>query len=174
LNQYFQAKNCTIAFNTVVDSAGPYFDLSAGLGTSGRTLKPERITIANNVLALGERGQLLKGSEGDGWRWAGNFAGGGRAAAGEGHAGVTIADLKLQRAADGIWRPAADSPVRGAAEADIVTVKEDIGGQPRTGKADAGSDQVSDAPVAHRPLTPADVGPGWMPRTAGDKTPAGK
>ena len=94
--------------------------------------------------------------------------------AGEGHAGVTIADLKLQRAADGIWRPAADSPVRGAAEVDVVTVKEDIEGQPRTGKVDAGSDQVSDAPVAHRPLTAADVGPGWMPRTAREKNPAGK
>src|SRR4051794_26232433 len=29
LKEYFQAKDCVIAFNTVVDSAGPYLDLSA-------------------------------------------------------------------------------------------------------------------------------------------------
>src|SRR4051794_37811436 len=38
LNESFQAQRCVVAFNAVVGSAGPYLDLAAGLGTSGRTL----------------------------------------------------------------------------------------------------------------------------------------
>jgi poly(beta-D-mannuronate) lyase len=43
-------------------------------------------------------------------------------------------------------------------------VPADIDGQPRAEKTDAGCDQVSDAPVLSRPLTPADVGPAWLKR----------
>ncbi|HET6409512.1 MAG TPA: polysaccharide lyase 6 family protein, partial [Chthoniobacteraceae bacterium] len=39
LKGYFQARNCLIAFNTVVDSRGPCVDLAAGFGSSGRTLR---------------------------------------------------------------------------------------------------------------------------------------
>jgi poly(beta-D-mannuronate) lyase len=168
LNEYFQAKRCVVAFNTVVDSAGPYIDVSAGLGASGRTLKPEKITVLNNVLSVGDRGQLLKGDEGEGWKWAGNLAADGSGKAD--HAGVKSVDLKLVKGINGLWRPATDSPARGAAEGDVAQFSKDIDGQPRPAKAaDAGCDQASDAPVANRPLTAADVGPSWLARTAGDK-----
>jgi poly(beta-D-mannuronate) lyase len=165
LKQYFQAKRCVIAFNTVVDSAGPYLDLSAGLGSSGRTLKPQDITIANNVFSVGQRGTLLKGDEGEGWHWMGNIASG---VEGIQHAGIRVIDPKLTKAADGLWRPSPGSPVRGAAEGEFPQVKTDIDGQRRTGKWDVGCDQLSTAPVVNRPLTAADVGPDWMPRTAGE------
>jgi hypothetical protein len=32
-------------------------------------------------------------------------------------------------------------------------------GQPRTGTPDVGADELSTAPIKHRPLTAADVGP---------------
>ena len=53
------------------------------------------------------------------------------------------------------------SPVRGAGEGSFPQVKTDMDGQPRTGKLDAGSDQMADAPITLRPLTAADVGPSW-------------
>ena len=57
--------------------------------------------------------------------------------------------------------PAADSPARGTAEGNFPQVKADMDGQPRGGKLDSGSDQISDARVNRRPLTASDVGPAW-------------
>jgi hypothetical protein len=151
---YFRARDCVIAFNTIVDSRGPLIDLCAGLGSSGRTLLPENITIANNVFAARD-GDLLKGNEGEGWRWLGNVA-----TTGE-HAGVRVLDLRLVHAADGMWRAVADGPLRGAAEGDFPTVVTDIDGQPRLEKRDVGCDQVSKEPITEHPLAAADVGPSW-------------
>ena len=159
LNGYYQAKKCVIAFNTVVDSRGPYLHLDAGFGSSRRTLRPENITVANNVFVVPENGVLLKGTEGEGFKWVGNVASGPARADLK---GIRVVDPKLERAKDGLWRPAADSPVRGAAEGDYPAAKTDIDGQARKGKWDAGSDQASEERVTNRPLSAADVGPvGW-------------
>jgi poly(beta-D-mannuronate) lyase len=163
LNGYFPARNCVIAFNTVVDSSGPTVDLSAGLGGSRRTLLPEKITIANNVFAVTDS-PLLKGVEGQGFKWIRNIA----STMGAERQGLKVADPKLVRAKDGLWRPGPDSPVRGAAEAFFAAVKSDCDGQPRKGHLDAGCDQMSEEPVTNRPLTPKDVGPSWMDRSLAD------
>jgi poly(beta-D-mannuronate) lyase len=168
LNGYFQAKNCLIAFNTVVDSRGPYVHLDAGFGSSRRTLRPANITVANNVFAVPESGVLLRGTEGDGFKWMGNVASG---PADTEHKGIRVIDPKLEKGKDGLWRPTADSPTRGSAEGEFPAVKLDIEGQPRKGKFDAGCDQVTDAPATNRPLTAADVGPSWMERKATPKKP---
>ena len=160
LNQYFTAKRCLIAFNTVVDSQGPFLELDAGFGGSGRTLRPEAITVVNNVFSRPTKGELLTGQEGAGWKWLGNLAAGGT---GE-HTGFRLADPKLVRGTDGLMRPAADSPARGAAEGNFAAVKTDIDGQPRATPPDAGCDQISDAPITNRPLSAADVGPAWLKR----------
>jgi hypothetical protein len=172
-----QARNCIIAHNTIVDSAGPYLMLSAGLGTSPRrTLKPEHITLANNVFSLPAGARLFNGSEGEDFRWFGNFA---EAPDGEDkvkHAGVKQVALRMARGADGLWRPGPESPVRGAAvpaDADALFpasatahLDTDIDGQPRRVPTDAGCDEISDQPVINHPLTAADVGPSWLPRAA--------
>jgi poly(beta-D-mannuronate) lyase len=161
LVQYFQARRCTIAFNTVVDSTGnPYLELDAGINSSGRLMRPAEITIANNLFVVPPQGTLLKGTEGEYWRWMGNLVSG----ATPEHAGLKVADPKLARGTDGLLRPAADSPARGAAEGIFPNVKTDIDGQPRTGKLDVGCDQISDAPIANHPLTAAEVGPAWLKR----------
>lgn len=170
-----QARNCIIAHNTVVDSAGPYLLLAAGLNTSPRrTLKPEHITLANNVFWLPAGSQFSAGPEGNDFRWFGNFVETADVAERVNHAGVKAVELRLKRDKDGLWRPAPESPVRGAAvpadagalfaanAAEHLTT--DIDGQPRRVPTDAGCDEVSDAPVENRPLTPADVGPSWLPR----------
>jgi poly(beta-D-mannuronate) lyase len=74
LRGYFQARNCVIASNTVVDSKGPYVDVSAGIGTSGRTLLPENITVANNLFSLPPAGRLLQGTESKTYKWVDNLS----------------------------------------------------------------------------------------------------
>jgi len=159
LNGYYCARRATIAFNTVVDSRGPCLELDAGFGSSKRSLRPENITIANNICSPGEGGTLLKGTEGEGFKWLGNLS-----TAPVEHAGIKVADPKLEKSKDGLLRPAADGPAHAAAEGEFPDVKTDIDGQPRPARADIGCDQASDAPITHRPLTAADVGPSWMDR----------
>jgi len=165
LKGYFQSRNAVIAFNTFVDSRGPAVELNAGFGSSGRTLRPENITIANNIFDMPkekEGVQLVKGTQGEGWKWMGNIA-----AIFELDVeppGIRLTDPKLQLAKDGIFRPQPDSPAIHAAQGDVATIKSDIDGQPRPGekgKYDIGCDQLSDAPISNRPLTAKDVGPSW-------------
>jgi len=157
LVEYFQVTNCLIAFNTIVDSRGQLLQLDAGYRAPRRILRPENVTIANNVFAVRGDGKLFTGSEGKDFKWLGNVANVAPADA----KGIRVADPKLERATDGLWRPAADSPARGAAEGNFSQITADMDGQPRAGRLDAGSDQFSDAPITLRPLTAANVGPSW-------------
>jgi poly(beta-D-mannuronate) lyase len=163
LVQYFQARRCVVAFNTIVDSRGPCLELDAGIGGSGRTMRPAEITVAHNLFAVAEGETLFKGTEGAEWRWRGNFASGavGSAAARD---GVRIADLRLRRAADGLLRPAADSPVCGTADDSLVAIATDIDGQPRGKLSAAGCDEPTATPALRRPLLAADTGPAWLAR----------
>jgi poly(beta-D-mannuronate) lyase len=157
LKGYFQARNCLIAFNTFVDSRGPAIQLDAGFGSSGRTLQPENITIANNIFSLSE-GRLLNGTEGGkGYHWMGNLAAGTGA-----HPGIRFLDPKLEKAKNGLWRPAQDSPAKDSAEGSFPVVKHDVDGQPRNVRADVGCDEMSASPGTNAPLTAADVGPLWL------------
>jgi poly(beta-D-mannuronate) lyase len=163
LNGYWQAKRCLIAFNTVVHARGPCVEADAGFGSSGRTLRPEDITVANNHFALPEDGVMLKGTESATFRWKGNiltsdspvFV----------HDGIRRLDTALVKDADGLCRAAAESPVRGAAVGDFPDVQTDIDGQPRPDGRDVGCDQISDAPTTSHPLTAKDTGPSWLERT---------
>lgn len=160
LHQYYVAKRALIAFNTVVDSAGPYLDLANGLGGAGRTLQPEGIVVANNLFVLGAKSQLLAGEAGDGWKWQGNIAVG----AGEARGGIRRAEVAMVRGQDGLLRPVAGSPVAGAAEGSFANVRTDIDGQPRPERTDVGCDQASEQAMVQRPVTAADVGPAWLKR----------
>ena len=160
LNQYYQVKRALIAFNTIVDSAGPCLDISAGLGGSGRTLKPKAISVANNVFVVGEGGALLQGDEGEEWEWMGNIATNTTRAL----PGIRLADAGLERARDGLFRPGPQSAVRQSAAGDFPNVTTDIDGQPRAGSKDVGCDEQSEAAPANRALSAADVGPKWHKR----------
>lgn len=160
LHQYYVAKRALLAFNTVVDSAGPYLDLANGLGGAGRTLKPERIVVANNLFVVGAQGQLLTGEEGDGWTWQGNLAVGARDA----RSGIRRASVQMTRGQDGLLRPVAGSAAAGAGKGSLANVTSDIDGHPRPARSDVGCDQASNEPVTRRPVTTADVGPAWLKR----------
>jgi poly(beta-D-mannuronate) lyase len=163
LKGYFQARNCLIAFNTLIECRSRCLDLAAGLGRSGRTLLPENITVANNLFVVPENGALLEGKEGEGWKWLGNLVSG-RAA---GRAGMKSVELKMVRGDDGVQRPGPESAnaIR-RAEGSFDRVTTDIDGQPRTTPLDVGADQLSTAPVRGRPLRAMDVGPSWIALTS--------
>jgi poly(beta-D-mannuronate) lyase len=109
---YFQAKRAVIDHNTVVDSKGPYLELDAGMGTSKRTLRPEKITITNNFFSLPtEGGTLLKGTEGEGFKWEGNLVGGGAPE----HAGMKPVEAKVERGENGLLTTSAGATIKGRA-----------------------------------------------------------
>lgn len=183
LNGYFRARNCLIAFNTFVDAPGPAIELDAGLGRSRRTLRPENITIANNLFSVKDS-LLLKGQQGANFKWIGNVWSSGFSRQTAPTNAPTpnpdptpnlnptpnpfsIIQPKLARAQDGLWRPAADCPARQAAEGAFAAITHDIDGHPRTGRFDVGCDQASELPPLNRPLTPADAGPSWMKGSPG-------
>ena len=157
---YVEARNVAVAFNTVTDSPGAAIELDAGFGSAGRTLRPEGIAIAYNVFSLPPRAVLTRGTEGAGFRWIGNFSN-----RNDEHA--RKADLMLTRDRHGVWRPSPGSPLQSAAEA-FAGITTDLDGQPRTGRFDAGCDEISQAPATAQPLTTADTGPAWMqaPKTS--------
>jgi len=164
LNGYFRARRCLIAFNTVVASRGPALDLSAGFGTSRRSLLPEEITIANNLFSIPKEGALLKGMEGSGFKWLGNIAHC-EEGAGTEQKGMRMLDPKLERGSGGVLRPSSESPARGSAEGTFQMITVDVDGQPREKKTDVGCDHFSKAKIVYRPLDVADVGPAWMNRS---------
>jgi Bacterial TSP3 repeat len=73
----------------------------------------------------------------------------------------------LSVAADGLYRPASNSPAIDAAVAISTSVTDDMDGQPRTEPKDIGADELSAAPITRGPVKLSDVGP-VEPDTDGD------
>jgi chondroitinase B-like protein len=157
---------CVVAHNTVVDPVGPAILLGSDRGNV-RDTAPAGTTLVNN-LVTGSRAALVRELFPGPAEWRGNllFASGeAQAGVAAGAQGVLLADPKLEKAADGLWRPAADSPAIGAGVKPPIRVMEDMDGQPRGSRPDIGADQRSTDPILRRPLKPADVGPEWMLKT---------
>jgi poly(beta-D-mannuronate) lyase len=173
LNEYFQVKDAVIAHNTIVNVGGPAITFDDGLGSSGRTLLAQNVTVANNLLR--SNGQaIFEGSEGANWTWQGNIAFGGSLGPKAGASGITVVDPQLQLGADGLWRPGAASPaINGGSGNFSSLVTTDMDGQARIGIYDVGADEVSAATIVRRPLTSADVGPGWLQSTTPPTLPPG-
>ena len=162
VNEYFQVKNATIAHNTIVDVNDAAIKLDHGLGSSNRTLLPENVTVANNAI-WSIQDPLFEGNEGTGWTWQGNVAFGQSLGPKAGDSGITVADPLLSIATDGLYRPAANSPLINAAiDLSVPAPTVDMDGQPRTGKLDVGADEFSTATILRLPLDQGDVGPSWL------------
>ena len=173
LNEYFQVKDAVIAHNTIVNVGGPAITFDDGLGSSGRTLLAQNVTVANNLLR-GNGQAIFEGSEGANWTWQGNIAFGGSLGPKTGASGITVVDPQLQLGADGLWRPGANSPaVNGGSGNYSSLITTDMDGQARIGIYDVGADEVSAATIVRRPLTSADVGPSWLQSTTPPTLPPG-
>ncbi|QDS99963.1 polysaccharide lyase 6 family protein [Adhaeretor mobilis] len=162
LNQYFQVKGALIAHNTIVNTLGNQITFDDGLGSSGRTLLAEDVTIANNLLRS-SGATIFEGNEGANWTWEGNIAFGGNLGPKAGDSGISVVDPQLQLAADGLWRPNSTSPAINAAQGDYSAhLIDDMDGQPRIGVYDVGADEFSMSTIVRKPLSDGDVGPSWI------------
>jgi poly(beta-D-mannuronate) lyase len=161
LNGYFQVQHALVAFNTFVGCSNNFL---VGQQDGGGTLGPVDCTNANNIVRS-STGPLIKVvTMPTNFLWEGNFFSG--ATVGLANAGINTTNPLLMLAADGLWRPATNSPVLGAAAGQYATVSDDVDGHPRPSLKDSGCDQASSDIVLHQPLTPGAVGPAWL-RAAG-------
>ncbi len=170
LTRFFAPHGTTVAFNTIVDVDGPHIHLSYLSHREDRDVIARDITLANNLLVAGERtsGVLIAGEPGEGLHAEGNIGYGREPGALEGD-GIRLADPRMERGGDGLWRPHPDGPVRGAAVGHYPQVAFDMDGQPRVSPVadnlrwpgDVGADEYSEAPVALRPPEAGDTGARW-------------
>lgn len=173
LNQYFQVKDAVIAHNTIVDVNNAAITFSDGLGSSGRTLLAEDVTIANNLIQS-TQDPLFTGSEGTGWTWEGNIAFGQSLGSAAGNPGITVVDPMLGLGTDGLFRPATGSPAINGGVGDYSNlIGDDMDGQARTDTFDVGADEFSLAQIVRVPLTSDDVGPTWLGEPPIDPPPGG-
>jgi len=162
LSGYFQVKDAVIAHNTIVNVGGPAITFDDGLGSSGRTLLAQNVTVANNLFRSNGPA-IFEGNQGTGWTWGGNIAFGGSLGPVAGNPGVSVVDPQLALGADGLWRPGAASPAINGGSGDYSSlITTDMDGQARIGIYDVGADEFSAASIVRKPLTAADVGPNWL------------
>ncbi len=165
LNEYFQVKNAVIAHNTIVDVSDAMIKFDDGIGSKGRTLLAEDVTIANNLIRnnASTSDTLFLGAEGVGWTWEGNIAWGKPLGPKAGDPGISNVDPQIALEADGLWRPQAGSPaINGGVGSYSGILTDDMDGQARIGTFDVGADEVSGATMTKGPLEIGDVGPTWM------------
>ena len=171
LSGYTQVKRALIAFNTIVAPTGDCVRLISE-ETEGMLPAIESI-FANNIFLGPGRPVFARAPNPDDFEWAGNIAWGGELGIEE-REGIAWTDPMLVECEDGLLRPSADSPAINAAVGTydyehptelgwlLANITRDIDGQDRDEQPDIGCDELSEDPIAWRPLTAADVGPGWM------------
>lgn len=159
LNRYFQVKRALVAFNTIVNCK---YSLLVGVGKDSElSLPPLDCAIANNVVRSSYGPLITYIDTPINLTYEGNVFFGASLGIAQ-SAGINMIDPKLVKDAEGLWRPASDSPLRGAATGSYPDVVVDMDGQPRPVAKDIGADQFSEAPRTRRPITTNDVGPDWM------------
>lgn len=159
LNRYFQVKRAIIAFNTFVGNRNGFV---LGLGSdSERTLPPEDVVIANNLVMAGSDEDIIDFEDAPiNLTWEGNIMFG--SDVGVEDAGIMEVDPMLQQDDMGIWRPNESGAAIDMAVGDYAWLEQDMDGHPRGDNLDIGADEFSPNPPIYRPLTAADTGPDWL------------
>ncbi len=163
-NGYFQVKRVLVAFNTFVNCRNNlYVGAAAALSDPNltATLPPLDCRIANNIVSSAKGVLVEQPIEPINLVWEGNIFNGSLPDLLTNIAGISPLDPRLELGADGLWRPAAESPALAAAQGLYPGITVDIDGQPRPSPSDAGCDQVSSAPASHALVGRAQVGPSW-------------
>ena len=162
---YVQVQRAQVICNTFVNCS---HNLLFGRSDGGGTLGPIDCTNANNIVR-GFAGQLVEvQTVPTNFLWEGNVFFGATACVT--NSGIITTDLLLVRNGDGLWRPATNSPVLGAAVGNYSAAIRDLDGQSRSATKDVGCDQSSTDLILRKPRVPADVGPTWMRSVAPIKT----
>ena len=160
LSGYFQVKNVLVAFNTFVNNRQT-FNFGYGTGRKGQTMPPRDCIVANNLVFGGRSPLITVHDPATTATFVGNVMYGAELGLPPAP-GTRQFDPKLAKGSDGLWRPADDSPVLGAAEGRFPLVLDDMDGQPRESPTDVGADHRSDQPIKRAPLEARDVGPPWL------------
>ena len=151
--KYTAVRDALVANNTIVNAGR---SILAGEGAD--TMMPEDVVVANNIV-WGASGPLIANARSlVNPRFLNNiFFGASSGLAAD--AGQILLDPRLKPDAVGLWRPAADSPARGAG-APIPNVTVDILQRDRIEPYDIGAFNVGTTPgPISRPLGRCDVGP---------------
>jgi|GEM_PF-2300868 len=168
LNGYARVSDVVVAHNTIVDVAGAGITFDWGRGSGGRSLLPQNLTIAGNLISS-TNGPLFEGSEGTGHSYSNNIAFGSDLGI-TSRPGISQVNPQLALGEDGIWRPLTSSPaIDGAIESELLF--NDMDGQARIGLFDIGADEFSTAQIARKPLTVNDVGASWFSYAEPDQWP---
>ena len=162
--------NAMIAWNTIINCKEP---LVIGYADAQATseVPPRDCLIVNNLISSRRAPLVRLIAMPVDFRWSKNLLFGAETGLPAALAPL-VADPQLTLGADGIHRPAADSPARGAADDRLVAVADDIEGQPRVAPYDIGCDQSSTAAVQFRPLTARETGPPWLKERTSSKAAA--
>lgn len=153
LSGYLQVKRPTIAYNTFIDCKSAIEFGSKGSGTSLPTIDGALVgnLFVNNAPPLVK--EVLAPV---GWVMQDNLVAGDDPAR-DGFRLLPAIDL----APDPGWRLVAGSAAKDATAPSDYAPREDIDGQPRDERPDAGCDELAGEPLA-RALTTVDCGPGWL------------
>ncbi|MFH0992478.1 MAG: chondroitinase-B domain-containing protein [bacterium] len=157
LDRYYQVKRAIVVFNTLVDNKYP---INLGGGRSSElSLQPLDCVIANNVVYSSTNPLITLTDTPINLTWEGNIFNGATLGISPQPAGISMVDPKIVKGSDGLWRPQLSSPVINAAKGSYPFVLNDMDGQARVDSLDIGADELSNASMTRRPLTPKDVGP---------------
>jgi hypothetical protein len=175
LNEYFAAHRAKIAFNTFVDNSGIAVNVGTGLGSRDRTVLPDDVEISNNVFTRSSNSSsnFVSGPAVDQSTWIANVVHNGNV--GHDVAGGFIASDPLMQfdPLRLLSVPAASSPIGDASVASGVTVTTDFEGRARTGTADIGAFELSNASAAvvYPYATTATTGPSYLSSNRDPATP---
>lgn len=152
-NDHEAADRVLVAFNTVVMRATSGVGIK--VGDDHAAAHPDSVTVADNIATSARRSLEL--DRGTRISWIGNVASGPVAGV---PGGYRLENPKLLKDAYGIYRPAAGSPVLGAALGTYAAVTVDLDGQPRPARRrSVGADEPARARMAdRRPATRALLG----------------
>lgn len=153
-NSHDRPDDCVITFNTLVDNNTHYQMSRRPAGALGAT----NTTFAHNILQGGTVAAKIDGPN-TGAVWSGNVAWNVTRLRDLPTEGQTLVDPLLVADANGIKRPAPDSPVIASATGSFPFVTVDLDGQPRSEKKSPGADEPGADAIAAHLLSPADVGP---------------
>jgi hypothetical protein len=157
-------KDAIVAFNTVVNCAGP--SIRVGVVESGST-HPANLTIANNIV-FGTKGStsapIAEDNAPTSKKYEGNLYYGVGSTSLSGWAKSTQSLLALT---GGLYRPGPSSPAVDQAKGTYTTLNtysmsKDFDGGTRSGTWDVGADEYNIQGNVKQPLMPDDAGPCWM------------
>lgn len=175
LNEYFAADRTLVAYNTFMDNTGPAISVGTGFGSRDRTVLPEDVRIANNVMSrptFNSSSYIIGEAEDDPTYLNNQFFNGPLGLASS--AGFTEVDPQLEFDSLRLYSvPAASSPVAGAADGSVMELATDLEGRARDGSPDTGALEVSAfaSPVLMAPATAANTGPDFLSSNRDPSTP---